>query len=86
MPYPVGPNVTGIGEPGRTAMLHTMDADGRKPAAPCPGLLDEAGVVRDACRVCGKCDDLIARLMQDGTIAGTDDRTQTRRQPAAMPA
>jgi len=32
---------------------------------PCPGLLDDAGAVRDVCRACGRCDDLIRDMMAD---------------------
>ena len=33
---------------------------------PCPGLLDDAGAVRDGCRACGRCNDLIRDMIVIG--------------------
>ena len=44
---------------------------------PCLGLLDDAGAVRDVCRACGKCDDLIRDMMADIVIGAGRRQTET---------
>ena len=56
-------------------MLQVITAKLAKQAAPpCPGLLDEAGVVRDDCRVCGKCDDIIEDMLRGIGPTVVDDQ------------
>ena len=46
--------------------MHPVSAtEDQKRAIPCLGLVDTAGDIRNACRVCGKCDDLIRDMMRD---------------------
>jgi hypothetical protein len=63
-------------------MLQSTSVEGPTQAPPCPGLIDDAGVVRDACRVCGKCDDIIRGLTRD--IAASSAKQPF--EPARMPA
>jgi hypothetical protein len=49
------------------AMLQVPRAENSR-VVPCPGLLDDAGAVRDGCRACGRCDDLIRDMMADIVI------------------
>ena len=44
---------------------------------PCPGLLDDAGAVRDGCRACGRCDDLIRDMMADVVIGAGRRQAET---------
>ena len=46
-------------------------------AARCPGLLDDAGAIRDGCRTCGRCDDLIRDMMADIVIGAGRRQTET---------
>ena len=46
-------------------------------AAPCRGLLDDAGAIRDGCRTCGRCDDLIRDMMADIVIGAGRRQTET---------
>jgi hypothetical protein len=55
----------------------------RNGPAPCPGVVDQAGAVRDGCRVCGKCDDLIRVMMQD-IVAAPGGRKQERTPATAL--
>ena len=62
-------------------MLQANQA-GKGRTAPCPGLVDDAGIVRDACRVCGKCDDLIGDLMRDMVAAPAEPKQERTPAPA----
>lgn len=64
-------------------MLQAIGMEARKPALPCPGLLDDAGAVRDVCRVCGKCDDIIRDMLRDIAPAAVNDQAS---EPARTPA
>jgi hypothetical protein len=44
---------------------------------PYPGLLDDAGAVRDVCQACGRCDDLIRDMMADIVIGAGRRQTET---------
>jgi hypothetical protein len=45
-------------------MLQTIGVEGVARAAPCPGLLDDVGAIRDTCLACGRCDDVIRDMMR----------------------
>ncbi len=64
-------------------MLQVIGMEARRPAPPCAGLLDETGAVRDACRDCGKCDDIIRDMLRG--IAPTAVNNQAS-EPARTPA
>jgi hypothetical protein len=44
---------------------------------PCPRLLDDAGAVRDVCRACGRCDELIRDMMADIVMGAGRRHTET---------
>ena len=64
-------------------MLQTTAIAGRKPALPCPGLVDAAGTVRDTCRACGKCDDIIRDMLRGVARSAVNNQSI---QPAMKPA
>jgi hypothetical protein len=52
-------------------------------AAPCPGVFTEARTIRDACRVCGKCDAILRDLTREIVAAGMTSPDQSGRPSTA---